>query len=171
MLGCQVIVSSQFPEIKSNVGVDVGLRTAFSFSNGLTFTFREIEEEKEIKLRFDFFMRKHFENYHFFVEDYLLTKKMKYPIKKACSKIKEKKTNNLVDYFLKNYKDRITFVNSIDSSKECSSCGFVAHENVANLCGFGKNKVFRCILCQKTLDRDLNASRVILKRGENGKKT
>lgn len=176
-----MIVLNQFQGQESSliyIGVDVGLRTAFTFSNGLKFNFSIGENAKtikEIKTLFDNFFARHFspiERYHFFFENYLLTKKMEDPSKKSTSywRKKIKYCNDIVDYCLKKYSDRITFVDSCNSSKECSECGFVAHENVIDLCGFGKNKVFRCILCKKSLDRDLNASIVLLKRGLNGQK-
>lgn len=50
-------------------------------------------------------------------------------------------------------------VNARNSSRECSSCGTVKDEMPLS------ERVYRCDTCGLVLDRDVNAARVILKRG------
>ncbi len=57
------------------------------------------------------------------------------------------------------YGREIISVDPKDSSKTCSSCGYVNHELKLS------DRVFKCPVCGMNMDRDLNASINILKRG------
>lgn len=171
------MVSNLFQESSCDiwVGIDVGLRKTFNFSNGLNFYLTREDYDKKneyLEKKLDMFMKKNFdsEKYKFFMESFLLDRLMEMPNKKKFSKKYETKNNHLVQYFIKKFEGRISFVESANSSKECSNCGFICHENIANLCGFGKSKKIKCIFCLSEMDRDINAAKVILQRGlKNGR--
>ncbi len=57
------------------------------------------------------------------------------------------------------YGREIIRVNPKDTSKTCSNCGYVNHELKLS------DRVFKCSVCGLKIDRDLNASINILKRG------
>ncbi len=57
------------------------------------------------------------------------------------------------------YGREIIRVDPKDSSKTCSNCGYVNHELKLS------DRVFKCPVCGMKMDRDLNASINILKRG------
>jgi len=57
------------------------------------------------------------------------------------------------------YGREIIRVNPRDTSKTCSNCGYVNHELMLS------DRVFKCPVCGLKIDRDLNASINILKRG------
>ena len=57
------------------------------------------------------------------------------------------------------YGREIIRVNPKDTSKTCSNCGYVNHELKLS------DRVFKCPVCGLKIDRDLNASINILKKG------
>ncbi len=57
------------------------------------------------------------------------------------------------------YGREIIRVDPKDSSRTCSNCGYVNHELKLS------DRVFKCPVCGMNMDRDLNASINILKRG------
>jgi IS605 OrfB family transposase len=46
------------------------------------------------------------------------------------------------------------------TSKTCTNCGFIKHD-------LGSNKIFKCLNCNKIIDRDVNGSRNIMLRNNN----
>lgn len=65
----------------------------------------------------------------------------------------------ILEYKAEFYGRKIIKVNSKDTSKTCSTCGYVYHELKLS------DRTFKCPKCGFKIDRDLNASINILKRG------
>jgi hypothetical protein len=162
---------------KKIVGVDVGIRNIFSFDlfGGLQYKASSADKylymsknfEVQRNLKFEYWLQVMIgktENYIFGVEDCLLTGiKTK---RKVRDKIYEKNVFDLIGYFLKTYHCQIIYVNSRDSSVECSKCGLISHYNRVNLKGYRYNTSFECINpeCKLTCDSDINACKVMTKR-------
>lgn len=160
------------------VGVDVGIRNVFSFDIGCGKQYKVSTSDKYLYLssqyelernqKLDFWLNIQFGDigkYVFAVEDCLIDGiKTKRKIREVTF---EKNVNKLIYYFLERYKDQIIYVNSKDSSVECSKCGLISHYNRVNIKGFRYNKDFSCIRpsCKFTCDSDINACKVLTKRG------
>ncbi|VVB65815.1 putative transposase [Candidatus Gugararchaeum adminiculabundum] len=68
---------------------------------------------------------------------------------------------NMLCYKAEEAGSRVVFVNPIDTTKECSSCGTKTSKSLAE-------RIHVCSFCGLNLDRDVNAARVILKRATAG---
>lgn len=162
---------------KKIVGVDVGIRNIFSldFNGGIQYKVNPNDKylylsknfESQRNLKFDCWLQIMLgktENYIFAVEDCLIdgikTKR------KVRDKTFEKNVFALIGYFLKTYENQIVYINSRDSSVECSNCGLISHYNRVNLKGYRYNTTFECINpeCRLTCDSDINACKVMTKR-------
>jgi len=65
----------------------------------------------------------------------------------------------ILDWKAKLYGREVIKVNPKDTSKTCSNCGYINHDLKLS------DRVFKCPVCRLKIDRDLNASINILKRG------
>jgi len=163
---------------KQIVGIDVGIRNIFTFDvfNGLQYKVLNDDKylylsknfEDQRNLRFERWLQIQLgktDKYIFAMEDCLLTGiKTK---RKVKDKVFEKNVFDLIGYFLKTYASQIIYVPSRDSSVECSNCGLISHYNRVNIKGYRYNTSFECINpdCKLTVDSDINASKVLTKRG------
>ncbi|VVB65779.1 putative transposase [Candidatus Gugararchaeum adminiculabundum] len=68
---------------------------------------------------------------------------------------------NMVCYKAEEAGSRVVFVNPIDTTKECSTCGTKTSKSLAE-------RTHACPFCGLSLDRDVNAALVILKRATAG---
>ncbi|HDD57634.1 MAG TPA: transposase, partial [Thermoplasmatales archaeon] len=66
---------------------------------------------------------------------------------------------SILEYKAQLYDRKVVKVEPKDTSKTCSNCGYVYHELKLS------DKNFKCPKCGFRIDRDLNASINILKRG------
>ncbi|MDO8647964.1 MAG: RNA-guided endonuclease TnpB family protein [Candidatus Diapherotrites archaeon] len=69
--------------------------------------------------------------------------------------------SNMLCYKAESAGSRIVFVNPKDTTKECSECGSLSKKNL-------QDRTHNCPICGFSLDRDLNAAKVILKRATAG---
>lgn len=65
----------------------------------------------------------------------------------------------IVEWQVVKYGKEFRLVNPRDTSRKCSRCGYVNEKLTL------RDRVFRCLRCGLVIDRDLNASINILKRG------
>ncbi|VUT25156.1 MAG: Putative transposase DNA-binding domain protein [Candidatus Methanolliviera sp. GoM_asphalt] len=65
---------------------------------------------------------------------------------------------NFVSYKVEEAGKRVEFVNPKNTSQECSNCGRIVKKSLSQ-------RVHRCPFCGLVVDRDLNASLNILKKG------
>lgn len=129
-----------------------------------------LKKIQNIKVDFYYKVANHILNSHEYVvvED-LNLKELKEAEK--CSKVVRKKVNKYLQYISLSeffrilewkselYGREIIRVNPKDTSKTCSNCGYVNHKLKLS------DRVFKCPVCGLKIDRDLNASINILKRG------
>jgi len=68
---------------------------------------------------------------------------------------------NMLTYKAESAGCRVVFVNPKNTTKECSSCGNLTAKELGE-------RMHNCQFCGLSMDRDLNAARVILKRATVG---
>ncbi|QLJ52400.1 MAG: hypothetical protein Sv326_0225 [Candidatus Fermentimicrarchaeum limneticum] len=68
---------------------------------------------------------------------------------------------NMLAYKAEGAGCRVVFVNPVNTTKECSSCGIITEKTLWD-------RIHNCPFCGLNIDRDLNAARVILKRATPG---
>jgi len=86
-------------------------------------------------------------------------KKVEKKIHKYLQNISISGLFKILEYKAQLYERKIIKIDPKDTSKTCSNCGYVHHEMKLS------DKTFRCPKCGFRIDRDLNASINILKRG------
>lgn len=144
---------------KKIVGIDVGIRKAFTFSDGLVFYVRGNERDTE---RFVNFLADNYHNYIFVVESFLKENLLKIPFKKDSLYVKN--TNKIIKFFLKEYKERIVYIDSAYTSLTCSKCGIMCKEGRLNALGRRTAKDYYCFHCDIKINSDLNAAKNILQK-------
>ena len=144
---------------KKIVGIDVGIRKAFTFSDGLVFYV--IGNGRDVE-RFINFLDHNYDDYLFVVESFLKENLLKIPFKKDSEHVKN--TNKVIKFFLKEYSERIVFVDSAYSSLTCSKCGILCKEGRLNALGKRTAVDYYCFHCDLRINSDLKAARNILKK-------
>lgn len=154
------------------IGVDVGERNIFYFSNGYKYRYpvhlkHNSEDNRKdfqdwMEIRFPLINR-----YIFVMESYLIERLLEYRLNMTPKQKRYiDKVNEFIQYFLENYKKQIVFVESRDSSIECHRCGDISHGNRANLQGHRSSNEFWCLVCNHRVQSDLNAALVLVNRYE-----